>query len=398
MKPITIFTALLLLLTTSCHTGKKPQADLTTIDIIPALSNYKEFRLSEMIDSVEYIKLETRPECLISSASRVIGKKYILLLNGRPPQVLLFDRTGKFIRPIGKIGKGPGEYTYPDCVDLSPNEERIIVHDISQRLFMEFSVDGSLISTYPAPRITEEGSYYLDQNNIVFMQRPLSDSLHFPRIVVLNLVTREHKSLWFKDYKRNPQTDAAGYCFGNDLYRIDDGIVFKDALCDTIYRVFRDGSIKPAYGMNSFFPKAVYYCMTEQEIDALSHVNLAGFTPRFLFFIGDDKERFHMVYDVAGNTTYRLPQLKKCLGRNDYAFGIINDLDGTGPYWFWSESEIRSNVLSSQLQIYDLKEKIQADCFTKADLKTNKYRDQLKKLAEESSENDNPVIRIMHLK
>ncbi|MFA5816299.1 MAG: 6-bladed beta-propeller [Bacteroidales bacterium] len=402
MKPITTtttittFLTILLLLLTSCQTSKKPQTDLITIDIIPALNNFKEFRLSELVDSIEYVKLETKPECLISSASRVIGKKYILLLNGQPPQVLLFDRSGKFLRLIGKIGKGPGEYTFPLRIDISPDEDRIIVFDFVQKLFLEYSMDGSFISSYKAPFGMEEGPYYLDQHYIVFMQSPLSDSLHYPRVIAMNLETGEQKALYFFNYKRNPN-QGSGVYLKNDFYRTDEGIVFKDALCDTIYRLLPDFSVKPIYSLNSFTNKAIYYSMTEQVIDAVSRVALACFTPQFLFLLGNDKERFHLVYNSATKETFRLPEIKECRGDNDYSYGIVNDLDGTGPFWFWN-GNIRNSITSNQFQIVDLKELIKTDCFTKADLKTNQYRDQLKKLVEESSENDNPIIRIMHLR
>ena len=83
---------------TSCK--HKQETGLATIDVIAGLKQEKEFRLSELVDSIEYIKLETSKECLVSNASKVIGKKYILLLNHRPQQIMLFDRSGKFLRLI----------------------------------------------------------------------------------------------------------------------------------------------------------------------------------------------------------------------------------------------------------------------------------------------------------
>ena len=196
MKPILTLLSFLAFLTlslvfNSCQKANKPQAGLVTLDIIPALKNEKEFRLSELVDSIEYVKLETRPECLISNGPNVIGKKYILVLNGRPSQVLLFDRTGKFLRPIGKVGKGPGEYTYPESADLSPDENRIIVSDVAQKLFLEYSADGSLVASHKSPPGVEAGPYYIDQVSIAFMKTPFSDSMNYPHVVVMNLSTGE---------------------------------------------------------------------------------------------------------------------------------------------------------------------------------------------------------------
>jgi hypothetical protein len=140
-----------------------------------------------------------------------------------------------------------------------------------------------------------------------------------------------------------------------------------------------------------------YYQLTEQELDASSSVSLACYFGDFLLLIGTNQERFHVIYNSFTNETFRLPKIKECRAENDYSYGIVNDLDGTGPVWFWGGSNVRNNQVSNLFQIVDLKEKIKTDCFIKSDLKTNRYRDQLKKMVGESSENDNPIIRIMHL-
>ncbi len=65
-------------------------------------------RLSEFVDRVEYVKLETSKECLLSSAIYLVGNKYIVAVQPYgPAQVFLFDRSGKFLRKIGGEGKGP---------------------------------------------------------------------------------------------------------------------------------------------------------------------------------------------------------------------------------------------------------------------------------------------------
>jgi len=64
---------------------------------------------------------------------------YILDLNQR--QIRVFDRKGKYLRNVGKLGQGPGEFQYPGQIIISPNQEFVICDPIVRRLFF-FSLDG----------------------------------------------------------------------------------------------------------------------------------------------------------------------------------------------------------------------------------------------------------------
>lgn len=83
--------------------------DLTDIDNLPAKNVPL---LSDVVDSLEYIKLETHPDYLIGSIidNPVVSDKYLFLYCSHNTGLLQYSRSGKFIRKIGAYGKGPGEY------------------------------------------------------------------------------------------------------------------------------------------------------------------------------------------------------------------------------------------------------------------------------------------------
>ena len=402
MKPIFTFFTFLTLFTfslffDSCQDSGKQPSELVILDIISALKNEKELRLSEIVDSIEYVKLETRPECLISNAARVIGEKFIVLLNHQPPQVLLFDRSGRFIRQVGRVGKGPGEYSHPNQIDLSPDETRILIADVWPSIFQEFSVDGSFLSSQKVPQGREDGPFYLDHRTVVFTRTPFSDSVNYPRVLSMNLDTGETRTLYYSNYKRNPERKA-GHCLTNDFYPINGQVIFKDALCDTVYIINPELNVQPLFILDIGANTARYICMSKVEINSYDHVAYSCLTGKYLLLVGNHSERFHLVYNLESREAFALSKLKECRGENDYPYGIINDLGGTGPYWFWYNAHIRHNTISDLLQMPDLKELVKSDCFLQADLKTNQYRDRLMKMVEKSLENDNPIIRIIHLR
>lgn len=75
------------------------------IQISEALLNpQEEILLSELADSISYIPLETRKDCLLGNYPFFsFTSRYIAYLN------YCFDWSGNFLFKIGKLGQGPGE-------------------------------------------------------------------------------------------------------------------------------------------------------------------------------------------------------------------------------------------------------------------------------------------------
>ena len=79
-------------------------------------SDNQTLLLSDIVEDVEYVKLETTDDCLLAGTARVfITNDDIYTLNNYSDYKLLrFDRkTGKFISQIGSIGQGPKEMINP---------------------------------------------------------------------------------------------------------------------------------------------------------------------------------------------------------------------------------------------------------------------------------------------
>lgn len=108
-----IFIVLTVLALNACNRNEKQTTSTETIHIeldpnhLPADS-----KLSDLVKSVRMIPLETKEESYMNFAVRVfVGQKYILLVSPGGQQFLyLYTVEGKFLRKIGKPGKGPGEY------------------------------------------------------------------------------------------------------------------------------------------------------------------------------------------------------------------------------------------------------------------------------------------------
>ena len=71
--------------------------------------------INDLFDSIRFVKLETNDKYPVSDQSDAfLSKKYVIVVDRMAQTVYLFDRnTGKYIRNIGKRGRGPGEFSHP---------------------------------------------------------------------------------------------------------------------------------------------------------------------------------------------------------------------------------------------------------------------------------------------
>ena len=92
-------------LSSSCRNEKiEGIIDLTnTADLINGI------HISDIAESVTMVPLETLEESLIKYPRRIkfSAKKYFIESGN---QVYMFDADGKYLKKIGKIGRGPDEY------------------------------------------------------------------------------------------------------------------------------------------------------------------------------------------------------------------------------------------------------------------------------------------------
>ena len=144
LKKLFAFSVLFAILI-SCTTTEN---DFFTIDVDSAKE--QPLLLSEIAEKVEVIELEMTDNSLLkgsNSIERVIcTEEYIIVFEFET--IMLFDKTGKFIRQIGSKGQGPGEFLRitSATADLDNKliyvsaSDKIICYDFTGRLIKEVSI------------------------------------------------------------------------------------------------------------------------------------------------------------------------------------------------------------------------------------------------------------------
>ena len=132
----------------SCSESKSPAGELPVIDLVSGLINPEIINLSEFIEGVSYIPLETSPDALLTGRGQVfLTEKFIFVVENNG--CYQFEReTGRFVREIGKQGRGPQEYGKFQF--LSEDEASLYFTSYNNKL-LRFSFDGVCLAEIPAP-------------------------------------------------------------------------------------------------------------------------------------------------------------------------------------------------------------------------------------------------------
>lgn len=80
--------------------------------------------------------------------------------------IKVFDKSGKYIRNIGRMGQGPGEFTSVNHLQITPNNELMVIDTNSSKLIF-FSLDGDYLRRAPylgvralKIQVNSDGNYF----------------------------------------------------------------------------------------------------------------------------------------------------------------------------------------------------------------------------------------------
>lgn len=80
--------------------------------------------ISEIVDSITYIPLETNDDCLMGDVYEAVLKGgYVFVQDSK--HIYTFDGQGNFIAQIGRVGNGPGEYVNIDAFYVDDISETV---------------------------------------------------------------------------------------------------------------------------------------------------------------------------------------------------------------------------------------------------------------------------------
>jgi hypothetical protein len=97
------------------------------------------------VSGYELIRLEaTNASSLLSHISKIrVFKDEIFILDIRQNKLVVFSKDGKFLRSIGRIGRGPGEYIRLTGFEIDHRTNELLLLDKSEGKALIYSMDGT---------------------------------------------------------------------------------------------------------------------------------------------------------------------------------------------------------------------------------------------------------------
>ena len=391
-KLIHLFLLFSIYIFNSCNSDNK-SSELITIDVKSALNNSGEMRLSEIADDIELIKFESNVDSYFSDIKKIhIGEKYIVvsdMFSGNL-KLLIFLRNGEFHSAINHKGKGPGEYLNIESFAVNPDESQIIIGDPATRKLIEYDFNGNFIKEIVLDDIgfnarVNKLNFLNNDKLIVSMAIVPTEGKTLKSIVVFDKNLNLINSL-FPKTNISPKDIMGGY---NYLDVSDEYVSFWESAHDTIFYINKKMIAKPKYLLDA--------SKVNTKIIWPYFIN----TNKYLFMMGLLKSnkgynyKGILVFDKIINEGFILnKQFETQLYEQD--FGILNDINGLSPFGPFFKAAGK-NILVFPVKKNEISQS-NIENITNAQVIHPEKRENLLNMLKNTSENDNTILMIVHLK
>lgn len=351
--------------------------------------------LNEFVDSIEYIPLETTDDCVIGD--RVMfdtDETHIIVRDQYCKTVYLFDRKGRFIRTIGRLGQGPEEYISISGLHL--DSDKVIVTSQNKALF--FDKQGKFLKAIALP-VDEKfvAAYY---NNKFLRMVPsyyFRDSTF--NVYSINnekgeLLKEAVRSISFPLKKDSDWRISYRAKFIIPLYTYQNRPHIREYLNDTVYMIDESNQFIPKYILNL----GKYKVTPEIQADIVNY-NERVVDKVFIHDMIEQPDRllieyFHqwkfrcVFYDKKSQKLYRFPT-------TGYPNNYDGGLDFSARIYLGQKNKEARTVFTA----YEFLEILEKN--KERNIKARGPQSAIKafnRLAAKVDPEDNPILMILHLK
>ena len=370
-------------------------------------SDNQTLLLSDIVEDVEYVKLETTDDCLLAGTARVfITNDDIYTLNNYSDYKLLrFDRkTGKFISQIGSIGQGPKEMINP-CFVFAKDSLVYVTSTSTDKVYV-YTNENQFIRSVPfcKDRSSFEDGVgqtisVIDHQYIVRHPGQLQSQFNYNQYMAAEVIDMNSNRL----FAMRDTSDVYGIMLTLDWdpvrWYYKGNINFYNEPDRTVYAVTKD-SIIPRYHFNLGDNK---WPVMDGKLtkEFFKYIKFKSFreTEDYLYLYWNQSQKGYFARFNKKTETLDVQEQGKFWGAGWHLGvpGLKNDIDGCNR----NVDFIR--LMDEQSSIVNMISASGKEDYIKVlnestDVKFPEKRQQLLKLLEEMGEEDNQILAIYKLK
>lgn len=270
--------------------------DITIIK--PDFSN-PVFDITDLIDSIRYVKLELTEKSLIGDLTKIIiYEDKIYVLDTKTSSLFIFAMDGKYLSKIHHVGPGPEEYIQLDFFTIDKEQRQIILTDLVGYWVMRYSFSGNFISRQKIPfwirdiaPISNGGFvFYMNYANNEKKVENEFNFLYTDSLLQVEKAYFPYRSAKIGMAERKFSTPSEGVFF--DYH---DCFYFVTAYNDTIYQVDPEG-LTPRYAFDFEDKKNDPTVFDTNEDNILKYLEKNEFRSVSHFYENDDLINFETLY------------------------------------------------------------------------------------------------------
>ena len=380
---------LLLFLTISCKSHQN-----TLYEFDPRKLSVNKITLSEIADDITYIPLDNSfPISLIYNPRYFINNTiYLSALNSG---VMTFDRNGKFLKKIGNIGRGPGEYNNYSKFTVDEKSETVYVLD--NKIIKVYSRTGIFLRSISLKEFGERIVAVEFNNSKLFVSYALQSAGNKYDWIILDTLGN-----LIKKKERTIPPFISNWPIHGGMYKFENRIYHWNLFNDTVFSILPDLNYETSFLFSPGehrVPKSYINDVTQFQLyfEPKSIFETSRFLTIWYLY---NKKLIIALIDKTSNKSYLtyLESGAAVVGDNLIG-GIVNDLDGG--VLFQPENYFMENnreYIVGLINPYQIKALVTSNEFKNSIPKYPEKKKELEKLANSLKETDNPVLMIVRLK
>lgn len=272
-------------------------------------------KLSDITDNFTIIRLEDNDKAFVKCWKTAVSDNYILIIPHAGEPSKLFAHDGHFIAEVGKVGNGPGEYSFLYDGMLDEDQNAVYLSQFSGSVY-RYDLQGNFIDNVGLPVGGKAALAKDSQGGISAVSLSFSDFNSTPIAATISidgeLKTTDYPPLHTSMADGEGQNNG----FSNEVfsYRCVDNNVFLNTAVDTMYVYDPKG--------NRIYPRAVLNRINSSDDNEFI---MAVELPQGILMGVHGKNNRQLWYDKTTGEVNRLRFINDYLGDNPVGYVQLRD-------------------------------------------------------------------------